>query len=344
MDGLPKSESEGTSIYEVPLIESSASRPTGAVVFSSSSSQNPSNKQLPQFVLDMIASVPQSGSGVHRWMFNVARQLHAHRTHDEIVELLVASVEGCGRGVPAQEIEAAVRDSKNVAWTPTDTPHAKAAKPVPKWPALDEQKQAAAIIGSEVKTADELRAASPISCHAEEVSTDWVLDQIFPGNPLLCVGLDRASFHTAPREELRDRLGKCSLIVPSPMTSIWGKTKSGKDSMHTLSNTGARRFLVTEFDAGTTDQQAALLWHLGKIAPLVMVVFSGGKSLHGWWDCIGADESELERFFRYAVSLGADPATWTRSQFVRLPQGWRGDIGRRQEVLFLNPKQGGHAL
>ncbi len=38
---------------------------------------------------------------------------------------------------------------------------------------------------------------------------------------------------------------------------------------------------------------------------------------------------------RYAVSLGADPATWTRSQFVRLPGGVR-DNGKRQPVLFFN--------
>jgi len=343
MNGLPETEIGETSAFAT-LIDSIDSSLKNAVVFSPSSSQYQSNKQLPQFVLDMIASVPQSGSGVHRWMFKVARQLHAHRSYDEIVALLVASVEGCGRPVPVREIEEAVRDSKNVAWTPTDTPHAKVTKPVSKWPTLDEQKQAASIIGSNVRSVDELKAVSPIPCLGEEFDTDWFLDQLFPGNPLLCVGLNRANFHTAPREELRGRLGKCSLIVPSPMTSIWGKTKNGKDSMHTLSNTGERRFLVTEFDAGSTDQQAALLWHLGKIAPLVMVVFSGGKSLHGWWDCLGANESEIERFFRYAVSIGADPATWTRSQFVRLPQGCREDTGRRQEVLYFNLKQGGSAL
>ena len=40
---------------------------------------------------------------------------------------------------------------------------------------------------------------------------------------------------------------------------------------------------------------------------------------------------------RYAVSLGADPATWTRSQFVRMPEG-RRDNGQRQTAYFFNPK------
>lgn len=39
---------------------------------------------------------------------------------------------------------------------------------------------------------------------------------------------------------------------------------------------------------------------------------------------------------RYAVSLGADHATWTRSQFVRLPDGTR-DNGHRQAVYYFAP-------
>jgi hypothetical protein len=121
------------------------------------------------------------------------------------------------------------------------------------------------------------------------------------------------------------------------MSALTGRRKAdGKESAHTLENTGARCYLVTEFDSGTQDDQAALLWHLQSFAPLVLVVFSGSKSLHGWWSCGGADDMEIHRFMRYAVSLGADPATWLRSQFVRLPGGYRGDKDRRQEVYYFN--------
>src|SRR5262245_2661328 len=64
-------------------------------------------------------------------------------------------------------------------------------------------------------------------------------------------------------------------------------------------------------------------------APFVSAVHSGGKSLHGWFDVHGEDEKKIKWFFRYAVSLGADPATWTRSQFVRMPGG-RRDNGKAQ--------------
>jgi hypothetical protein len=46
----------------------------------------------------------------------------------------------------------------------------------------------------------------------------------------------------------------------------------------------------------------------------------------------------VEKFFRYAVSLGADPQLWIRSQFCRLPDG-RRDNGKRQEVVYFNPSR-----
>jgi hypothetical protein len=153
---------------------------------------------------------------------------------------------------------------------------------------------------------------------------------------LLCVGLDKHKFTTASREELRGRLREMQFIVPSPMTTRFGVTQSGKRSAHSLDNTGQRRFLVIEFDHGTTDDHAALLMHLAETAPLALVVNSGGKSLHGWFYCFGEDETMLLRFMQYCVALGADPATWSRSQFVRMPDGQRTN-GQRQTVFFFNP-------
>ena len=71
-------------------------------------------------------------------------------------------------------------------------------------------------------------------------------------------------------------------------------------------------------------------------APLVCAVHRGGKSLHGWFNVEGENEEKARGFFRYAVSLGADPATWTRSQFVRIPAG-RRDNGAVQMVCYLDP-------
>jgi hypothetical protein len=121
------------------------------------------------------------------------------------------------------------------------------------------------------------------------------------------------------------------------MTARSGPTKEGKQSAHALSITGPRRFLVVEFDQGNADDHAALILHLAARAPLAIAVHSGCKSIHGWFYCLGQPEENLRSFIRYAVSLGADPATWCRSQFVRMPDGLR-DNGKRQVVYFFNPE------
>jgi hypothetical protein len=94
---------------------------------------------------------------------------------------------------------------------------------------------------------------------------------------------------------------------------------------------------VIEQDSGTPDEQASVMVHLAKIAPLVLAVHSGSKSIHGWFYCKGRPEEQLRRFMNYAVRLGADRSTWTRSQFVRMPDGTR-DNGNRQSVYFFNPE------
>src|SRR5262249_39641167 len=127
------------------------------------------------------------------------------------------------------------------------------------------------------------------------------------------------------------------LIVPSPMTARIGKTQEGRESAHTLETTGPRRFLVIEQDSGTIDEQAAILLHLRAIGPLAIAVHSGSKSIHGWFYCAGRAEEKLREFMELAVSLGADPAMWTRSQFARTPDGTR-DNGKRQTVFYFDPE------
>jgi hypothetical protein len=183
----------------------------------------------------------------------------------------------------------------------------------------------------------DLWEASKPRLEDEAAHTEEIIDRLFPGNPLVCCGKSQSDFDTKPREAWRGQLTALQFVVPSPMTTPTGLTKEGRESAHTLSNTGLRRFLVCEFDTGTTDEHAPLLMHLGTFAPLVCVVHSGGKSLHGWFYVQSQPGDKIERFFKYAVSLGADRATWTRSQFVRMPDGTR-DNGNRQTVFFLSLK------
>ncbi len=288
--------------------------------------------KLPQFVCDLLATVPHSGNGVHRWLFRVARHLHAHLPAGEIVTLLENAVSNCGRHVPHSEVLDAVKNSFVCAWQPSNDQASKPA--VSKWPTIN-QEQREAIVPDNGGVVDLWELSRPriedSAQHAEDI-----IDQLFPGNPLLCCGRSKFDFDTRYRQQWRGELAGLEFIVPSPMSSLVGKTQDGRESKHALSNTGERRHLVCEFDGGTIDEHAAVLLHLARYAPLVCAVFSGCKSLHGWFYVHGQPEERVLKFFRYAVSLGADPMTWTRSQFVRMPDGTRSSGGKPSFFLISN--------
>ena len=274
----------------------------------------PDRQTLPRFVRDLLAACPTAGTGVHHWLFRIARVLHPfHADKQEMVALIASAAAGCGREVPQGEIEQAVVNSEACAWQPgakkagaryTSSSHAA-------WPARDDEKIETVVASSEVRGSCDLRAASPERFFdSVKQVTEELVDTLFPNNPLLCCGWDvKFRYGTGARRQWRGKLPGMQFIVPSPMTAEEGHRKSdGKASLRTLENTGPRRFLVIESDHGTVDTHAAVLWHLARLAPLVMAVHSGDKSLHGWFSCAGADEDTLRRFMRYAVSLGADPA------------------------------------
>jgi hypothetical protein len=337
---------------------------------------------LPQFVHDMLASPPKAGEGVHPYLYRVARQLHAHRDVEQIFRLLRASVNDCGRIVPDREIWDAINNSFMTAWRPHQSGAARHMA-MPVWPPRNKEK-----IDNIVRAGGglyDLWETSPIRSECgiwppeplaqEEVDpwrlvftplecasfTEEIIDAVFPGNPLLCIGRSVHESATRRREVWRGRLSELPLMVPSPMNSVAGITREGKKSQRTLNNTGPRRFLVVEFDFGelardgrtetefgalvrawhnagitVADACAALLMHLAQGAPLALVLHSGNRSLHGWFYCFGQPEDKLKRFMRYAHTLGADPATWTKSQLVRIPGGVR-ENGKRQIVWFFNP-------
>jgi hypothetical protein len=310
--------------------------------------------QLPDHVRGLLESCPRSGQGVHDWLFPTAKALHRFYKDAEVIHCLLAeATKDCGRTVDAREISDAITNSaaalhrELTSLEPTP----------PRWPRANREEIAKIV--ADGATVESLRRGSSVS-FGENAGTcsDEVIDILFPGNQLLCVGKDTSKFKTLPRENWRGKLGEQQFIVPNPMTSKWGMTKAGRPSQHALSNTGPRKFLVTEFDPdkwedltekerccytskehyadAKRDEHAAVISRLSRCAPLVLVVNSGGKSLHAWWHCEGQTEDRLLRFMRSARALGADHKTWSKSQFVRLPGGCRPD-GRRQPVIFFNP-------
>jgi hypothetical protein len=261
------------------------------------------------------------------------------RPPDELEEILAAALHGCGRNVPMREMEASIRDAAKCVWTPGEkqTVQHQAA-----WPRFDEERYRT-ITSESIVDAYELWEKSPIRFMDDQTYTEDIIDVLFPHNPWLCCGMSETVFDAMGREawrQYRGGLSKQQFIVPSACNGKFGKTRDGKESAHCLDNTGPRMYLVIEQDKGTHDEQSAIITHLAKDLQLVMVLSSGGKSLHAWFNVKGMDErtesfKKLQRFMRYAVSLGADPATWVKSQFVRMPDGLR-DNGNRQSVFYFD--------
>ncbi|MBE2180181.1 MAG: hypothetical protein IAE97_06885 [Chthoniobacterales bacterium] len=301
--------------------------------------------RLPKFAADLLAACPSSGTGVHQWLFKCAGALQrAGCGEEEAAALIAKAAAGCGRELEPHEIPDAIKNSKGATTTSTpNSPAAKAAPPASKWPkpklqlieSIENEPGAPGLV--------DLAERSPVRFEDDRSRTEEIIDRLYPGNPLLCCGLRKNHAGTGTREEWRGKLAGLPLIVPNPMTAEEGRRKTdGKLSTRTLDNTGPRRFLVVEFDDKRgEDSQAARLWHLSRFSPLVMAVHSGGKSVHGWFCTHGDTEADWLKFMRYAVSLGADPATWTRCQLVRMPDGTRREAGaapRRQAVHYFDPE------
>ena len=125
-------------------------------------------------------------------------------------------------------------------------------------------------------------------------------------------------------------------IVPSAMTAVEGMTAESNSHPYarTLSYAGPWQHLVIEHDFGTRDAQAAILLHLSQYARIRMVVYSGGKSLHGWFGVHGWSEGDIFNFHCCAARLGADTHTFTRVHLVCTPNAMR-DATRKQEVQYL---------
>jgi len=303
-------------------------------------------RPMPDYVdaeLDKLRSM-QTGAGINNQLFQVARRMAPYRTDQEICDTLKAATANCGRDVPERELFNAVNSARKQMRGPSTggTMAAPIATPAPqRWPEVDVGLRESILKGTPAgfEVAD-LWDASPVML--ESGSTEHVIDTLFPGNPLLCVGKSKSMFATRTRNQWRGTLSQMQFIVPSPMSKVTGLTQAKTPSQHCLDNTGPRRFAVIESDCGTEDEQAAILWHLRyqKGFPLAMVVHSGGESLHGWFYVQGQSEQRVNIFNRYCRMLGADRATFTRFQFVRMPDGVRQkDDGTTapQHIIYFDP-------
>lgn len=171
----------------------------------------------------------------------------------------------------------------------------------------------------------------------------FYLQKIYRETDYVCVAPVSSKFTTKKRPEIEKIVTDSphEYINPSAMVDEFGLTKDfdqatgqRKVSAHCLDNTGPKTWQVVEFDSGEVRDHVSLHWHLAQSAPLALLVYSGGKSLHGWYNVRGWNEYKISDFFGKAVQIGADPKMWSRCQFSRLPAGRNSKTGKTQMVLL----------
>lgn len=179
---------------------------------------------------------------------------------------------------------------------------------------------------AEVGNIDELRAESqsiPDQPHQ-------LLLNLFDGEDIVYVGTEVFKGFAETINQLGwDDLYDMQYICPNPLKK--------KEDGRVLTNIRERRFVVFESDidllAENWDGQAGVIEKLRSILRLSMIVWSGNKSLHAWFDCRGHAESQIHRFENMAIRLGADAQSLRMTQLVRFPWGKR-DNGKVQKVIY----------
>lgn len=268
---------------------------------------------------------------IYHWACLLRDDGVSHPRAYRIIRHMVDAVrEDTARFTPDREILSAIQ----YAYEVTPSTGTERVRP---WPVPNKTLQAECRRLSKARgwTLEKLREASAMPYDAQSRTDASYFVNSLIGSGLICVGIGVSKFETAPYQDLVMRLSKYEFVVPNAMSALEGKRKSdGELSAHTLDNTGPRQNIVVEFDDGASlDEQAARHIWLSEFRNLRLVVFSGSKSLHGWYQA--KDEADDRKFMEEAVRLGGDPKTWLRSQFVRLPNGQRED-GTIQRVEFFD--------
>ena len=304
--------------------------------------------KFPRRLRELLDSCPTKGNGVHDWLFKTALLLQGRIAEDEIIELLKEKLSCVRRD---REIHDAVVNAGRYARGEMGFVSQS------QWPAVDYTLVHKIVVNSRIRLKD-LSSISPVDLSKEGPRTAEILNALFPGNPLLCIGHSVNTCWTKPRNFWGGRESDFQFIVPNPMCKETGVKSDGKVSQRCLDNTGPRAFIVIEFDITddgpwtrfvsdwgdrgitTIDANVALIIELASNGlprlPLGLMLHSGGKSVHAWFPCAGLADEQVRPFMARAVRLGADKATWTRCQLVRMPDGMRNN-GNRQRVHYFAP-------
>jgi hypothetical protein len=292
--------------------------------------------------MSRIMEAPVAGSGLHEWILGSSRQLLIEGYDpDEVVRIMIEKAEGKGRKVEG-EIQDAVNGAVKWLAEHPDCRQGKGGRRRQEYePQICHEWLGSGLLDRrdnrpEYSQADSRKIAAILATNkAKSVrgskGFDWW--KLYAGVDFyICLCQQVWAMETRRLSEwLELGVSGFQYMVTSPMFQggMGSRFKCDK-------NTSKRMWLIIEFDAGSREDQLKLLawlerfegWQLG------MIVWSGGKSLHGWFPVYNKGEYEIRTFFVEATKIGADRMMRIPSQYCRVPNGLNMKTRRQQEVLY----------
>jgi hypothetical protein len=289
-----------------------------------------------------LRNMPHAGGGgCHAALLGIANLgRRAGFGREQVAQGLAEHVHGT-RKVPMSEIIEAVNKAFD-----SNTPYLSTRTATPR-PAVDGAKLLDAIVkrGASFDEAA-LWESSP-------VRIDWpperdaveILGRLYAAKDRLFIGdkYDAGAGYVKTVEEwIQDFESGRSIsphIVPNPLSGKLGSTKDGKPSYRADSCVEQFRLATGEFD--TIPREKQIHFWAGVKLPVVALVDSGGKSIHGWVriDAANADEwtRRVERsLFDLLTAVGVDSTCKNEARLSRMPGHFRAEKNHWQRVLYLN--------
>lgn len=269
---------------------------------------------------------PDGWGQAHNWIYQAALRCVRYFTDEKSFSVLREFLDKHfdRRPVKDSEIREAIQKARKYSENVGETAHTYRRL---RWPAKNQE-----MIDRVVLQYDPLFDLNPTTTPEE------ALPGLFNPEDQICFGQSVTSAAIATIATVKQYAPRMQFIVPNPMRGPYGTTKDGKPSPRCLDNVLVRRYVVVEMDDVELgkDNQARIIHCLSTMNPLVMVVDSGGKSLHAWFWVEELPRAEQMRFFGVAAALGADTSKWDASSWVRMPGGVRptNPGERQQNIVF----------
>lgn len=314
---------------------------------------SPPVKRFLQNLTINFGSCPHTGDGVNPWVNSVVVSALNYGISSEDIRRIVKRLAAkCGRSVDPDITQSLKTAAANLGLGDGSGPensHSSDASRKYNWPKPSPDKQAEVLKWAGAWGRADLEASSPVDVSV--LTAESVLSVLYPQDGLVCCGMEdwNAVIATTDIWIRSGVLSEYQLIVPSLMkgTLVYYKgqlllDRAGRPSIRLLINTLQRLYLVHEWDHTSHNDQARYIKYLCQWGSLVMVVDSGGESLHAWWDAIGVAEELLKRFHTLACLLGADSTKYPTNSYFRLPGGLRSENGQRQRIVYFDPSKVGN--